>query len=50
MNSFGGDFSNDLGEFEFLDLITILSFLLAIENFDLNEKQVNMVMKELKQN
>ena len=35
------------GEIDFLDIISLLSFLIGLENLSLNEAQVNMVMEEL---
>lgn len=37
-------------QWSFIDWINILSFILAVENLQLNEKQVNGIMAELQQN
>lgn len=34
-------------EFEFLDILTILSFVIGVQNLELNEKQVNNLEKHL---
>ncbi len=38
---------SNFGGLEFLDLINILSFLIGLENLDLNQKQVNNLMSEM---
>ncbi len=35
---------------DFLDVITVLSFILAIENLQLNQQQSSVVMDELRKN
>lgn len=35
---------------DFLDIITVLSFILAIENLQLNQQQSSVVMDELRKN
>lgn len=42
----GGDFNN----FEFLDILTILSFILGIKNYNLNNQQSNVMMHEMQNN
>lgn len=37
-------------DLDFLDMITILSFVLGVENLRLNEQQSGAVMEELRQN
>lgn len=37
-------------QWSFIDWINILSFILAVENLQLNEKQVKGIMEELQQN
>lgn len=37
-------------DLDFLDMITILSFVLGVENLRLNEQQFGAVMEELRQN
>lgn len=41
---------NDKDSLEFLDILTILSFIVSLQNLDLNQKQVNNVMAELQDN
>lgn len=41
---------NDKDSLEFLDILTILSFIIGLQNLDLNQKQVNSVMAELQDN
>ena len=36
-------------EFEFLDIITILSFVIGVQNLELNEKQVSNLEQHLAQ-
>lgn len=38
---------NEQKEFTILDLLTILSFIIAIQNLNLNEKQVNSLNEHL---
>ena len=40
-DNFGGN------EFEFLDILTILSFVIGLQNLELNEKQVNSLEQHL---
>lgn len=41
----------DNGEqWSFIDIISILSFIIGLENLDLNQQQVDGVMKELQEN
>lgn len=42
----GSDFNN----FEFLDILTILSFILGIKNYNLNNQQSNVMMHEMQNN
>ena len=35
-------------EFEFLDVLTILSFIVGLQNLELNKQQVGGIMSELK--
>lgn len=37
-----------MGEFGFLDVLTILSFIVGLQNLDLNKQQVDGIMSELK--
>lgn len=37
-----------MGEFEFLDILTILSFIIGLQNLELNRQQVDGIMSELK--
>lgn len=37
-----------MGEFEFLDVLTILSFIIGLQNLELNKQQVDGIMSELK--
>lgn len=37
-----------MGEFEFLDVLTILSFIVGLQNLELNKQQVDGIMSELK--
>jgi hypothetical protein len=41
---------NDKDSLEFLDILTILSFIVSLQNLDLNQKQVSNVMAELQDN
>lgn len=41
------DYDFESSEFEFLDILSILSFILAIQNIELNQKQINMLMNEM---
>ena len=41
----GYDFESN--EFEFLDILTILSFILGVQNIELNQKQIDMLMNEM---
>lgn len=40
----------DIQELDFLDVITVLSFVLGIENLRLNQQQSSDVMDELRKN
>lgn len=40
----------DIQELDFLDVITVLSFVLGIENLKLNQQQSSDVMDELRKN
>lgn len=40
----------DIQELDFLDAITVLSFILGIENLKLNQQQSSDVMDELRKN
>ena len=42
--------SMDDWNLDFLDVITVLSFILAIENLQLNQQQSSVVMDELRKN
>lgn len=37
-------------DLDFLDMVTILSFVIGVENLRLNEQQSGAVMEELRQN
>lgn len=37
------------GQWSFVDIISILSFIVGLENLDLNQQQVDGVMQELQQ-
>ena len=41
---------NDYGDIDFIDFISILSFIIGLMNLDLNIKQVDSVMEELRNN
>ena len=41
---------NGKDSLEFLDILTILSFIVSLQNLDLNQKQVSNVMAELQDN
>ena len=41
---------NDYGGIDFIDFIRILSFIIGLMNLDLNIKQVDGVMEELRNN
>lgn len=41
---------NDYGGIDFIDFISILSFIIGLMNLDLNIKQVDGVMEELRNN
>lgn len=41
---------NEHGGFEFLDTISILSFIIGIQNLELNKKQVESLSKEMTDN
>lgn len=34
-------------EFEFLDILTVLSFIIGLQNLELNQKQVDGLMSEM---
>ena len=34
-------------EWDFLDILTVLSFIIGLENLELNQKQVDGIMEEL---
>ena len=38
---------SNFGGLEFLDILNILSFIIGLENLDLNQKQVNNLMSEM---
>lgn len=38
------------GEIDFIDAVNIVSLLIGLENLDLNQKQVDGIMAELKDN
>lgn len=37
-------------EWDFLDILTVLSFIIGLENLELNQKQVDGIMDELRSN
>ena len=37
-----------MGDLEFLDIISILSFIIGLQNLELNERQVNNLMSEMR--
>lgn len=42
--------NNNGEQWSFIDVISILSFIVGLENLSLNQKQVDGVMKELQEN
>lgn len=41
---------DDGKELDFLDILTILSFIVGLQNLELNQKQVDGLMSEMKDN
>lgn len=41
---------NEHGGFEFLDIISILSFIIGLQNLELSKKQVDELSKEMTDN
>lgn len=41
---------NGFDNFEFLDILTILSFILGVKNYNLNNQQSNAMMHEMQNN
>lgn len=41
------DYDFESSEFEFLDILSILSFILGVQNIELNQKQIDMLMGEM---
>lgn len=39
-----------MDEWDFLDVLTVVSFLVGLENLKLNQQQVNGIMDELRNN
>lgn len=37
-------------EWDFLDILTVLSFIIGLENLELNQEQVDGIMDELRSN
>lgn len=37
-------------EWDFLDILTVLSFIVGLQNLELNQKQVDGIMDELRSN
>lgn len=37
-------------EWDFLDILTVLSFIVGLQNLELNQKQVDDIMDELRSN
>lgn len=37
-------------EWDFLDILTVLSFIVGLQNLELNQKQVDVIMDELRSN
>ena len=42
--------SMDNWNLDFLDILTILSFIIGLENLNLNQQQVSSIMDELRKN
>lgn len=42
--------NNNGEQWSFIDVISILSFIVGLENLSLNQKQLNGIMKELQEN
>lgn len=40
---------DDFGEWSFLDVLTVLSFIIGLQNLELNEKQVKSLDEHLKE-
>ncbi len=40
---------DDFSEFSFLDILTVLSFIIGLQNLELNEKQVKGLDEHLKE-
>lgn len=42
--------NNEHGGFDFLDTISILSFIIGLQNLELNQKQVDALSEEMTEN
>lgn len=40
----------DFEQWDFLDIISVLSFIIGLQNLELNNKQVNALMGEMRDN
>lgn len=40
----------DFEQWDFLDIISVLSFIVGLQNLELNNKQVNSIMGEMRDN
>lgn len=41
---------DDYGNFDFLDIISIMSFIIGLQNLELNKQQVDTLSKEMTEN